>query len=320
MTLQSSSRKYGSVEDLSRSRTTTAAASASEDKRNSSVDRGSFDFDPSLALRRERDHNGEGRRWFSLVVVGVLAVGVMLGLTHAGYRLPKITRNSDSGTTPSMMDVSDPVTPTTTTTTATAEVITSKAVREITPTTADISVAKPPSRQQSVSHTADTAASVQHPPQLSPRTPVSPRTSHSPPQEDVEELPSLSFTALNFYHERDGKPAQDYPWLKDVKLIEPHRETTLAVEAPREGFGYRWKVYHGVIEAGDEVTQASGATAVVSLSELDEHVVVLEETDSDGKPTRRLVEQVMVKYVRREIRTLTDDEREELLDAVSGVM
>ena len=46
-------------------------------------------------------------------------------------------------------------------------------------------------------------------------------------------------------------------------------------------------------------------------------MVVLEEVNGDGQVTNRLEETVMVKYVRREIRTLTDDEREELLDAVS---
>ena len=63
---------------------------------------------------------------------------------------------------------------------------------------------------------------------------------HVPAQDTIgrpkaETPPSLSFTALNFYHVRDGKPGQDYPWLKDIKLIEPHRETTLAVEHPRPG-------------------------------------------------------------------------------------
>ena len=46
-------------------------------------------------------------------------------------------------------------------------------------------------------------------------------------------------------------------------------------------------------------------------------MVVLEEVNGDGQVTNRLEETVMVKYVRREIRTLTDDEKEELLDAVS---
>ncbi|CAM9425491.1 unnamed protein product, partial [Laminaria digitata] len=138
------------------------------------------------------------------------------------------------------------------------------------------------------------------------------------------DVTALEFTALNFYHVRDGKPGQDYPWLKDVKLIEPHRDTTLAVVGPREGFDYRWEVRlpgsssGGVV--GEVQATATGAVTIVVLTQLDENVVVLEEVDGDGKVTNRLEETVLVKYVRREIRTLTDDEREELLDAVSVCM
>ncbi|CAN0466183.1 unnamed protein product, partial [Scytosiphon promiscuus] len=112
-----------------------------------------------------------------------------------------------------------------------------------------------------------------------------------------------------------------YPWLKDVKLIEPHRDTTLAVVGAREGFEYRWEVRAGSSssdsgEAGEVQATATGAVTIVVLTQLDEHVVVLEEVDGDGKVTNRLEETVIVKYVRREIRTLTDDEREEVLDAV----
>ena len=138
---------------------------------------------------------------------------------------------------------------------------------------------------------------------------------------DGATIETLEFTALNFYHVRDGKPARDYPWLKDVKLIEPHRDTTLAVVRAREGFDYRWEVRAGSSSGsggvGDVQATSTGAVTVVVLTQLDEHVVVLEEVDGDGKVTNRLEETVMVKYVRREIRTLTENERGELLDAVS---
>ena len=139
---------------------------------------------------------------------------------------------------------------------------------------------------------------------------------------EYADVVALEFTALNFYHVRDGKPGQDYPWLKDIKLIEPHRDTTLAVVGAREGFDYRWEVRAGSSssgpgELGGVQSTATGAVTIVVLTQLDENVVVLEEVDEDGKVTNRLEETVMVKYVRREIRTLTDDEREEVLDAVS---
>lgn len=285
---QPSHREYGSVEDLSRSSRTLV----SDDNKSSGVDRGSFDFDPLLSLRRgERGVRGGGmKRRFGLVVVGVLAVGVMLGLSHAGYPpLPKIFRKSDSRITggPTLIDVTGD---------------TSKAAAgEITPTAAEAST-----------------TAVQHPP-LSPK-PASSRTStplHEEVEKEGEELSPLSFTALNFYHERDGKPAQDYPWLRDVKLVEPHRETTLTVQPPRDEYEYRWKIYEGAEEApGEELIEASGVEVVVVFTMLDDNFIVLEETDTNGRVSRRLEERVMVKYVRREIRTLTDEERNELLDAV----
>lgn len=130
------------------------------------------------------------------------------------------------------------------------------------------------------------------------------------------ELPPLSFEVLNFYHVRDGKPATDYPWLQDVKLVEPYRETTFTVSSARDGYEYIWNV-HGVDQdkPGLRAT-ASGAETVIVLTTLDENMVTLMEVTSEGEVVRQLDELIMVKYVRREVRTLTDDEREELLDAV----
>lgn len=129
-------------------------------------------------------------------------------------------------------------------------------------------------------------------------------------------LAPLAFTAVNFYHERDGKPGQHLPWLDGVKLVEPHRPTTLAVSNSRDGHEYRWEVRAGS-NAGELHASARGAEASVVVTRLEENVITLEEVDSRGVVTRRLDEMIMVKYVRREIRTLTDIEREELLDAVS---
>lgn len=130
------------------------------------------------------------------------------------------------------------------------------------------------------------------------------------------ELSPLSFETFNFYHKRDGKPGVHYPWLKDVKLIEPHRDTTLYVSSPRDGYEYIWEVRGGDPDEADLRATASGAEIVMILTVLDENMVTLKEVNSHGEVVRQLDEMVMVKYVRREIRTLTDDEREELLDAV----
>lgn len=131
-------------------------------------------------------------------------------------------------------------------------------------------------------------------------------------------LPALSFTALNFYHLRDGKPGKDYPWLQDIKLVEPHRNTTFTVTNARAGFGYRWRVRAGDSPwSEDVIATAFGAETDLVLTRLGKNIITLEELDSSALVVRHLEETVMVKYVRREIRALTDDDREELLDAVS---
>ncbi|CAM9494069.1 unnamed protein product [Ectocarpus sp. 6 AP-2014] len=147
-------------------------------------------------------------------------------------------------------------------------------------------------------------------------TPANVKVHHSWPGVATELAP-LSFEATNFYHIRDGKPALDYPWLKEVKLIEPHRETTFTVSSPRDGFEYRWTVRGADADKDDVRAEASGDETVMILTVLDDTMIDLEEVNTEtGVVVRRLEEKVMVKYVRRELRTLTDEEREELFDAM----
>lgn len=219
-----------------------------------------------------------GRGWLSTAVVGTLAVVVMVGLANAGSRIPAAQDNAS--------------------TTLSGESNFLQATNSEVGTRSG----------SSISGSGEGGGAASFPPK-SPSRPVV----------TADSLEPLSFTALNFYHERDGKPGLDIPWLKEVKLIEPHRDTTLAVTAPRDGFKYLWTVHGGDPDKADLRAEASGAEAVVKLTVLDDNMITLQEVDkATGKVSRRLEEKVMVKYVRREIRTLTDDEREELLDAVSA--
>lgn len=133
----------------------------------------------------------------------------------------------------------------------------------------------------------------------------------SPPM-DAE----LSFSVTNFYHTRDGKPGGLIPWLQGVHLAEPYRETTLTIANPKDGHDYMWEVREK--DGEDKVlASASGPEASIVFTLLDWNTVTVTETDPSGGTTRMFTDTVMVKYVRREIRTLTDDERTELLDSVS---
>ncbi|CAM9627145.1 unnamed protein product, partial [Pylaiella littoralis] len=242
--------------------------------------RDSFDH---LRERRAGGEQSGGKPWGKRAVVGTLILGVMLILAHGGYGLPASTSNdvasSLNGKSNIIMRASElPVLP----------------------------VNAQSGSRSSSSRGAGKDSSVPDAAKFPPGPAVT-----------VDLLGPLSFTALNFYHERDGKPALDYPWLKDVKLIEPHRETALAVSTPREGYEYRWEIRGADPEQADLRATASGPEAVILLTILDDNIITLEEADPQTQiVTRRLVEKAIVKYVRREIRTLTEEEREELLEAM----
>ncbi|CAN0459384.1 unnamed protein product, partial [Laminaria digitata] len=126
----------------------------------------------------------------------------------------------------------------------------------------------------------------------------------------------LDFSVTNFYHTRDGKPGALVPWLEGVHLAEPYRETTIKVENGKDDHDYLWEVREK--DGEDKVlASASGPEAIIVFTLLDWNTVTVTETNSAGGVTRMFTDTVMVKYVRREIRTLTDDERNELLDSVS---
>lgn len=133
----------------------------------------------------------------------------------------------------------------------------------------------------------------------------------------AETFPELDFIVTNFYHERDGKPGAQIPWLDGVKLAEPYRDTTLRVVNPRKGYRYTWTIWSSD-DSKHVLARATGAEAIVSFTRLDLNVVSLAESrEKAGQIVREKTDTVTVKYVRREIRTLTDADREELLDAVS---
>lgn len=131
--------------------------------------------------------------------------------------------------------------------------------------------------------------------------------------------PALDYSATNFYHERDGRPGAQIPWLADVKFAEPFRDTTLKVDSPRQGYVYAWTISNSETKDGskDIVATAQGAEVVMQFTRLDTNGVRLQEIDEVTRETvREMQDTIMVKYVRREIRTLTEEDREELLDGV----
>ena len=78
----------------------------------------------------------------------------------------------------------------------------------------------------------------------------------------------LRFTISNEYVRRDGTPQWRYPWLERNQLIEPHRLSEMAVDAPRSDSTYTWELagrsYHG--ERVDVIVTHVRAAAIFSIN------------------------------------------------------
>ena len=144
----------------------------------------------------------------------------------------------------------------------------------------------------------------------------------------------LSFVAMNDYTRRGDIVGLGYSWLEGGVLVEPYRDTTLEVVSPREGMTYSWAIT-GAAGSGEGGGVALGEYVgeVVNVMFLKEpmYTVVLQERDGSGGADAAAVAggavaggvvirstsvDVFCKYVRREIRSLFDDERDEMFDAM----
>lgn len=137
------------------------------------------------------------------------------------------------------------------------------------------------------------------------------------PLERVEgKQETLAFVAVNAYTRRGDVVGVGYPWLEGQQLVEPYRPTTLEVVSPQEGMTYSWTIVEteNVKKSlGDGFT---GETVEVLFEAAPKYTVVLMETKADHTMSRVSTVEIFCKYVRREIRSLFDDERAAMFDAM----
>lgn len=126
----------------------------------------------------------------------------------------------------------------------------------------------------------------------------------------------LTFTATNAYNRRGDSIGVGYCWLKGEILVEPFRTTSLKVESPIEGATYSWTVVDSTSLRSITQGDLEGSTVDVLFGSAPLYTVVLLEKRVDGTLSRSLALEVFCKYVRREIRSLFDDERDEMFDAM----
>ena len=138
----------------------------------------------------------------------------------------------------------------------------------------------------------------------------------------VQSSSELAFTASNAYTRCGDKIGLGYPWLEGRILVEPYRDTMLEVISPAENMAHSWIILEDDGEAGKTtVGEYIGSEVVVVFGQKSQYTIVQHEysvsSDSDGLVLSRSVEtEVMCKYVLREIRSLFDNERNEMFDAM----
>lgn len=126
----------------------------------------------------------------------------------------------------------------------------------------------------------------------------------TPPEEHRLNSETLSITVTNSYTKITPVETGQYryPW---TYMAEPYRVTNLAVVNPSADGWYKWTVNGHV--------QGYGSGCDVLFTDVGySSVILVEKTESK---TSYLSAKVMVKYVRREIRSLTDIDREKFFNA-----
>jgi hypothetical protein len=123
-------------------------------------------------------------------------------------------------------------------------------------------------------------------------------------------------TVTNEYGIRDSSTMLPYGFLVDSFLIEPYKETTIALEGPIDGCSYKWYFYNKILDSESASGTSTDGNIVVTLTVVGEYgLIVGEECGDVSTSARTLGMSVWVKYVRRELSTLNDVDREDFLDA-----
>ena len=132
-------------------------------------------------------------------------------------------------------------------------------------------------------------------------------------EQDSEYDSQLAFIASNEYTALQGYAGKDYPWIEEGQLVEPHKTTTFtSTSTLKQSVLARMNLAWSV-DGGDEETTG---TFKYVFEQPGTYTVKMAAYDKgSGDLVASTTKQVISKYVRREIRTLSDDDREAFFSA-----
>ena len=153
------------------------------------------------------------------------------------------------------------------------------------------------------------------------------RRGGTPPGAELRTTEDLRITVMNEYAQLDALPAgTGYPWAEVTPIVEPWKITYLLVDGADAFSTYEWSILQAsnvVAGSGDGVPHSSSGFDVSFVFEnLGEYTLALKETPpaqyhlGEGRTTVRTL---VCRYVRREIRRLSDKDRELYLDALHQI-
>lgn len=129
--------------------------------------------------------------------------------------------------------------------------------------------------------------------------------------------PTLSILAIsNEYGMQNATAMLPYTFLVDSFLVEPYKESVITLTGQKTGCSYGWSFankgdtdfYLGGVSLDGKVT--------VTLNSVGHYIFTVAESCTDTPDyEEQLTTSIWVKYVRRELSSLTDDDREAFLDA-----
>ena len=120
----------------------------------------------------------------------------------------------------------------------------------------------------------------------------------------------------NEYGIWDSSSMLPYPFFFGSLFVEPYKETTIVLTDPTVGCAYDWSMTKTKTGLVDSSGVSTDGAIVMMLSTVGEYVIAVSESCGDmSTSARQLSQTVWVKYVRRELSTLTDNDRTAFLDA-----
>ena len=120
----------------------------------------------------------------------------------------------------------------------------------------------------------------------------------------------------NEYGIRGADTMLPYPFLTGALFMEPYKEATITLEGPLSGCTYDWSLTN-VKGTADTVSGVSkDGIIMATLESVGEYLLTASEScGAASDSSRQLSMKVWVKYVRRELQSLNDQDREDFLDA-----